>query len=94
MQTSKKPIKREIASMPDSPVAFIIKSEAYKQHHSIKAVKRKINGGAVNNTQGGKDVLFLMLAEALMIIAIVPGPAVLGMAKGMNAKLVRFAALS
>lgn len=94
MQTSKKPIKRDMASIPDSPVAFIIKSEARKQHHRIREVKMKIKGGAVSNTQDGKVVLFLMVAEALMIIAIVPGPAVLGMANGMNAKLVRSASLS
>lgn len=80
--------------MPDSPVAFIIKSEASKQHQSVNETERKISGGAVNNTQGGKTVLFLMVAAALMIIAIVPGPAVLGMANGMNAKLVRSTAPS
>ena len=85
---------REMASTPDSPIAFIIKSEARKQHQRMRAVERKIKGGAVSNTQDGKVVLFLMVAEALMIIAIVPGPAVLGMANGTNAKLVRAASLS
>jgi len=58
-----------------------------KHNQRIRAVKRKISGGAVTNTQAGKDVLCLIVAEALMIIAIVPGPAVLGMASGMKAKL-------
>jgi len=83
-----------MASTPDSPIAFIIKSEVRKQPQRIREVKRKINGGAVNNTQDGKVVLCLIVEEALMIIAIVPGPAVLGMANGMNAKLVSSASLS
>ncbi|MCY1409025.1 hypothetical protein D9M71_243620 [compost metagenome] len=83
-----------MASIPDSPTALIIKSEARKQPKSIREVERKINGGAAINTQDGKIVLCLMVAEALMIIAIVPGPAVPGMASGMNAKLVRPVSLS
>jgi hypothetical protein len=60
----------------------MIKSDARKQPQSVNAVTRKIKGGAVSSTHCGKVVLFLMVAEALMIIAIVPGPAVLGMARG------------
>ncbi|MNJ68378.1 hypothetical protein D3C77_646210 [compost metagenome] len=82
---------RDTASIPDGPVTFMIRSEARKQLQSISAVERKINGGAISITHDGKVVLCLMVAEALMISAIVPGPAVLGMANGTNAKLARSA---
>ncbi|GLZ86332.1 hypothetical protein Pres01_23830 [Metapseudomonas resinovorans] len=91
MHTSRNPIIREMASMPDGPVILMIRSEARKLPQSISAVERKINGGAVIIIQGGKLVLCLRVAEALMISAMVPGPVVLGMASGMNAKLARFA---
>jgi hypothetical protein len=88
MHTSKKPIKRDIASMPDSPVTRMTIPEPLKHNQRIRDVNRKISGGAVNNTQAGNNVLCLIVAAELIIIAIVPGPAVLGMASGMKAKLV------
>ncbi|MNY48450.1 hypothetical protein D3C86_1837870 [compost metagenome] len=65
----------------------MINPELRRQIQRIIAVNKKINGGAVNSTQAGNNVLCLMVAEELIIIAMVPGPAVLGMASGMKAKL-------
>lgn len=89
IQISKKPMSREITSIPDLPNAFMINPEVSKQIQRIRETERKISGGATHNTHVANTVLFFMVADALMIMAIVPGPAVLGMASGMKAKLVR-----
>lgn len=86
MHTRRKPISRDMASMPDCPIILMIIPEPSRHTQRIRAVIRKINGGATNKTQAGNNVLCLIVAAELMIIAMVPGPAVLGMASGMNAK--------
>ncbi len=87
MQTSRKPIRREIASMPPFPTRRMIAPELRRQLHKITPTSAKIIGGATRTTHSGKLTPCFTVEAELMIIAMVPGPAVLGIASGTKAIL-------
>ncbi|MOA05488.1 hypothetical protein D3C78_1250890 [compost metagenome] len=87
MQTSRKPIKREIASMPPLPTQRMIAPELRKLPHRMTPISAKMSGGATITTHSENVEPSRTVEAELMIIAIVPGPAVLGIAKGTNAIL-------
>ena len=74
--------------MPLFPTKRMMAPELSRQPHRITATVRKMATGATASTQGSKPSVFALTLDAeLMIIAMVPGPAVLGMANGTKAML-------
>lgn len=74
----------EMASIPfpNQPHNRTRTAQAAPQNDSNQ---KKISGGATSRTQSAKVELWRTVDAELMIIAIVPGPAVLGIAKGTKA---------
>ncbi|BAK13741.1 hypothetical protein PAJ_3662 [Pantoea ananatis AJ13355] len=94
MQTSKKPIRREIASMPPLPTRRMIAPELRREIHKITLTTRNVSTGATFSTQAGKSTPLRTVEAEEMIIAIVPGPAVLGIASGTKAMFTGSCAVS
>ncbi|MNN76900.1 hypothetical protein D3C81_1933180 [compost metagenome] len=65
----------------------MIAPELRKHPHKMTPIMAKISGGATMTTHAEKVVPSRTVDAELIIIAIVPGPAVLGMASGTNAIL-------
>lgn len=72
---------------PPLPTQRIIAPELRNDPQTIMAISAKMIGGATVITQCGNVDPSRTVEAELMIIAIVPGPAVLGMANGTNAML-------
>ena len=64
MQTSRKPISREMASMPPLPTRRIIAPELRRQAHRITPNSKKMIGGAASTTHSGKSTPCLTLRRS------------------------------
>src|SRR5690606_30641144 len=69
------------------PTQRIIAPELRNDPHTIMPIRAKMIGGATVTTQSGKVEPSRTVEAELIIIAIVPGPAVLGIANGTKAIL-------